>query len=307
MQIFDFSNLNQFLNESINKSTLILSSEPFYFNNKKTLRIIISNLNEGKRLVFLIPCNKIIANSGYSHKEVKSMINSFSSIKNYLFESINESNNKNNLPKITELNQKDIWKTLRFRYIENGQSGFKYAIIIDASDKFSEQFLHGLVIAMRTSSKETNTYRKDSKNVYLEDWKNEGFDKESYACCFSEDIQQLPVENFSKTARKLGEVTSKDWNNIREEVKKNCKGADINTLKIKNSNKTSTSKKQRPIPLVPNTTEVIRYTYNKNGQIVTDLVPEKEKKKNNNSSIEDTNPQAYDSLRKLLKNLHQEK
>lgn len=303
MQIFDFSNLNQSLNESINKSTLILSSEPFYFNNRKTLRIIVSNLNEGKRLVFLLPCNKIIANSGYSHKEVKSIVKSFSSIKNYLFESINESNNENNFPEVTELKQKDIWKTLRFRYIENGQSGFKYAIIIDASNKFSEQFLHGLVIALRTSSKETNKYRKDSKNVYLEDWKNEGFDKESYACCFSEDIQQLPIENFSRTARKLGEITSKDWNNIRKEVKKNCKGADINSLKITSARKTSTSKKQRPVPLVPNTTEVIRYTYNKNGQIVTDLVPEKEKKKNNDSSIKDTNPKAYDSLKKLLTNL----
>lgn len=318
LKIFDFSNLNNLLNESLiyplNESTLILASEPFYLDNKKTLRIIVSNPNENKRLVFLMPCKNIMVNQGYSLSESKDIIESLKFFNEYLFESIKESadnsdrNNDNNLlPRVTTLEQKDTWKFLKFRYLENGQSGFKYAILIDASDRFSKQFLHGLVIAMRTSSKEINEHRGNPngkgrifKNVYLEDWSQEGFSKKSYACCFSEDIQQLPVENFSHDARKIGEITPKDWKKIREETKINCNGADINNIKITSAKKTSTSKKQRPVPLVDNTVPVIRKTfYDKQGRMFTNLVPEDEPN-SSEMTIKDRNPSMYDKLKNFF-------
>lgn len=235
MKTYDFSDSN-FNNNYLNESTSVLSSEPFYFNNEKTLRFIISNLDEDKRLVFLLPSKKVISNSNYDSEEISSIIEFFSSNDSDLFESLNESNfnNKKFFPKPIEMNKKDVWRDLSFKYPEKKGGGFKPCIIIDASDEFSEQFLHGLVLAMRVSSKETNKFNPKLKNVFLEDWKKEGFQKESYACY--KDIQQRPIDRFVKNARKVGVITNRDWDSIK---KKNPK---IDSLKIKSANDTTTNR-----------------------------------------------------------------
>ena len=235
MKIYDFSESN-FNNKYLNESTSILSSEPFYLNNVKTLRFIVSNLDEDKRLVFLLPSKKVISNSNYNSEEISSIIETFSSNNNDLFESLNESDssNKRFLPRPIEMNKKDVWRDLSFKYPEKKGGGFKPCIIIDASDEFSEQFLHGLVLAMRVSSKETNKFNPRLKNVFLEDWKQEGFQKESYACY--KDIQQRPIDRFINNVRKIGVITNKDWNSIK---KKNPK---IDNLKIKSADDTTTNR-----------------------------------------------------------------
>lgn len=231
MKIYDFSE-SKFNNKYLNESTSILISESFYLNNSETLRIIISNLNEDKRLVFLLPNNKVISNSGYSIEESNSIIETFSSVNSDLFESLNESDSqKRFLPKPIEIKKKDIWRDLSFKYPEKKGGGFKPCIIIDASDKFSEQFLNGLVLAMRVSSKEQNMFNPKLKNILLEDWKKEGFQKESYACY--KDIQQRPIERFIKNVRKIGIVTDKDWGRIKE------KNPRIDSLKIKSADDTT--------------------------------------------------------------------
>ena len=241
MKIFDFSNLN-FNNEYLTESTLILSSESFNFNNSKSIRFIVSDLN--KRLVFLLPSKSIISNSGYSSEESNSIIESFSIIENDLFESVlPESDNNQNpsrfLPRVHELNRKDIWRELKFKFIDNNQWKGRPCIVIDSSDKFSERFVNGLILAMEITSSKSNR-----PNILLEDWEEEGLSKVSYAKYNS--IQQLPIERFLRNPRKIGVVSDNDWRRIKD------KNPNVDSLKIKNQNDTTSNRRVRRVSVEEN-------------------------------------------------------
>ena len=88
MKIYDFSNCD-FDNEILNDSnTGILLSKKFSYNGQEESRVIVSNLEEGKRLVFLINCQEVIEQTGYSDAEKNSVINYLSEIKSELLESV---------------------------------------------------------------------------------------------------------------------------------------------------------------------------------------------------------------------------
>lgn len=241
MKIFEFSNTN-FNNKYLTESTLILSSESFSYNSSKSIRIIISDLN--KRLVFLLPSKSIINNSGYSSEESNSIIESFSILSNDLFESIlieSDNNQHSNrfLPRVHELNRKDIWRELKFKFINNNQWKGRPCIVIDSSDKFSERFVNGLILAMEITSSRSNR-----PNILLQDWEEEGLSKISYAKYNS--IQQLPLEKFLRNPRKIGVVSDNDWKRIKE------KNPNIDSLKIKNQNDTTSNRRVKRVSLEEN-------------------------------------------------------
>lgn len=88
MKVYDFSDCN-FDNEILSdKHTCVLLSKQFDYNGREESRVIVSNLDEGKRLVFLINGREVIEQTGYSDSEKNSVMNYLHSIKADLLESI---------------------------------------------------------------------------------------------------------------------------------------------------------------------------------------------------------------------------
>lgn len=88
MKVYDFSNCD-FDNEILkDESTGILLSKKFSYNGQEESRVIVSNLEEGKRLVFLINCKEVIEQTGYSDEEKNSIMNYLTKIKSELLESV---------------------------------------------------------------------------------------------------------------------------------------------------------------------------------------------------------------------------
>ncbi len=88
MKIYDFSDCD-FDNEILNDSnTGILLSKKFNYHGQEESRVIVSNLEENKRLVFLINCQEIIEQTGYSDEEKISIMNYLTEIKAELLKSI---------------------------------------------------------------------------------------------------------------------------------------------------------------------------------------------------------------------------
>ena len=88
MKVYDFSDCN-FDNEILrDKHTCVLLSKQFDYNGREESRVIVSNLDEDKRLVFLINCREVIEQTGYSDNEKNSVMNYLHSIKADLLESI---------------------------------------------------------------------------------------------------------------------------------------------------------------------------------------------------------------------------
>lgn len=88
MKVYDFSNCN-FDNEILSdKDTTILLSRQFEYKGQQESRVIVSNLEEEKRLVFLINCQEVIEQTGYTDAEKISVINYFTEIKSELLESV---------------------------------------------------------------------------------------------------------------------------------------------------------------------------------------------------------------------------
>ena len=88
MKVFDFSDCD-FDNEILkDKNTGVLLSNIFDYKGKEDLRVIVSNLDEDKRLVFLINSEEVIEESGYSEKEKKSIMNYLKGIRKELLESV---------------------------------------------------------------------------------------------------------------------------------------------------------------------------------------------------------------------------
>ena len=88
MKVYDFSNCN-FDNEILSdKDTTILLSRKFEYKGQQESRVIVSNLEEEKRLVFFINCQEVIEQTGYTDAEKNSVINYFTEIKSELLESV---------------------------------------------------------------------------------------------------------------------------------------------------------------------------------------------------------------------------
>lgn len=88
MKIYDFSDCN-FDNEILNdENTVVVLSEKFGYKGQEESRVIVSNLDEDKRLVFLINCREVIEQTGYSDEEKESVINYLVDIKEELLESV---------------------------------------------------------------------------------------------------------------------------------------------------------------------------------------------------------------------------
>ena len=88
MKVYDFSNCN-FDNEILNdENTGVLLSRKFEYKGQQESRVIVSNLAEAKRLVFLINCQEVIEQTGYTDAEKNSVINYLTEIKSELLESI---------------------------------------------------------------------------------------------------------------------------------------------------------------------------------------------------------------------------
>lgn len=88
MKVYDFSDCN-FDNEILNnKDTGVLLSKKFDYKGKEESRVIISNLDEDKRLVFLINSKEIIEQTGYSEEERNSIIDYMEEIREDLLESV---------------------------------------------------------------------------------------------------------------------------------------------------------------------------------------------------------------------------
>jgi len=88
MKVYDFSDCD-FDNEILSdKNTGVLLSKKFEYNGQEESRVIVSDLNEDKRLVFLINSREVIEQTGYSDSEINSVINYLHSIRENLLESI---------------------------------------------------------------------------------------------------------------------------------------------------------------------------------------------------------------------------
>lgn len=88
MKVYDFSNCN-FDNEILSaKDTTILLSRKFEYKGQQESRVIVSNLEEEKRLVVLINCQEVIEQTGYTDAEKISVINYLTEIKSELLESV---------------------------------------------------------------------------------------------------------------------------------------------------------------------------------------------------------------------------
>ena len=88
MKVYDFSNCN-FDNEILSdKDTTILLSRKFEYKGQQESRVIVSNLEEEKRLVFFINCQEVIEQTRYSDAEKNSVINYLTEIKSELLESV---------------------------------------------------------------------------------------------------------------------------------------------------------------------------------------------------------------------------
>ena len=88
MRIYDFSQCN-FDNEVLgDKNTRIILSEKFKYKEWQEARVIVSNLDKDKRLVFLINCKEVIEQTGYSDVEKESVINYLAEIKDEILKSI---------------------------------------------------------------------------------------------------------------------------------------------------------------------------------------------------------------------------
>lgn len=86
MKIYDFSGCD-FDNEILrNKDTRILLSKKFDYKGQQESRVIVSNLDEDKRLVFLINCREVIEQTGYSDAEKESVMSYLTEIKDNLLE-----------------------------------------------------------------------------------------------------------------------------------------------------------------------------------------------------------------------------
>ena len=88
MKVYDFSDCD-FDNEILSDSnTGVLLSKKFDYHEQEESRVIVSNLEEGKRLVFLINCQEMIEQTGYSDEEKNSVMNYLTEIKSELLESV---------------------------------------------------------------------------------------------------------------------------------------------------------------------------------------------------------------------------
>lgn len=88
MKVYDFSDC-EFDNEILRDvNTEILLSKKFDYHGREESRVIVSNLEEEKRLVFLINCKEVIEQTGYSNEEKKSIMNYLTEIKAELLESM---------------------------------------------------------------------------------------------------------------------------------------------------------------------------------------------------------------------------
>ena len=88
MKVYDFSDCD-FDNEILkNKNTGVFLSRKFDYKENKESRVIVSNLDEGKRLVFLINSKEIIEQIGYSEEDKKSIMKYLEEIKEDLLDSV---------------------------------------------------------------------------------------------------------------------------------------------------------------------------------------------------------------------------
>ena len=88
MKVYDFSDCDFDNGILASKDTGIFFSKKFDYKGKEDSRVIISNLEENKRLVFFINSKEIIESDNYSEEEKESIINYLESIKEELLESI---------------------------------------------------------------------------------------------------------------------------------------------------------------------------------------------------------------------------
>lgn len=88
MKVYDFSD-SDFDNEILNdKNTGVFLSRKFDYEGQEESRVIISNLEEEKRLVLLINCQEVIEQTGYTDAEKNSVINYLTGIKTELLKSV---------------------------------------------------------------------------------------------------------------------------------------------------------------------------------------------------------------------------
>lgn len=84
MKVYDFSNCD-FDNEILSdENTGVLLSKKFQYNGQEESRVIVSNLKEEKRLVFLINSKELVEQTGYSEEEKNSIMEYLFSIKDEL-------------------------------------------------------------------------------------------------------------------------------------------------------------------------------------------------------------------------------
>ena len=88
MKVYDFSNCD-FDNEILNdENTSVILSKKFDYKGQQESRVIVSNLKENKRLVFLINCRKVIEQTDYSDAEKESVMNYLAEIRAELLEAV---------------------------------------------------------------------------------------------------------------------------------------------------------------------------------------------------------------------------